>query len=127
MEKLKWSVCNSKILNRVNPFRYSDGLSHTHRCSKSGIVHYIFQGVTGRNFLIMCAIVFYPKNSADPDEMPHCVAFHLCLHGFLNYLILRVSNIQKVNVLKFQTLFFLILITNNMLVIRLKVTKYLPE
>ena len=44
-------------------------------------------------------IVFILENSADPDEMPHSVAFHLVLHCVFffyqsNHLV--VSSIQKV-------------------------------
>ena len=31
---------------------YSDGFSHADSCNRDGIVHYIFQGVTGRHFKI---------------------------------------------------------------------------
>ena len=32
---------------------YFDELSHMDKCNKDELVHYIFQGVTGRNFQIM--------------------------------------------------------------------------
>ena len=60
---------------------YSDGFSHTDEYNKDGIVHYIFQWVIGRTFQIIIFFnVFILDNSADPDEMPHFVAFHLGLH-----------------------------------------------
>ena len=59
----------------INPL-YSDGFTHTDKCNKVGIVHYIYPGVTGRNFqknvvLQSPRIVFILGKCADPDEMPH--------------------------------------------------------
>ena len=34
----------------LNPF-HSDGFSQKHCCNKHGIVHFVFEGVTGQNFL----------------------------------------------------------------------------
>ena len=49
-----------------------------------------YQGVTGfifKNNVIYLSlkIDFVLANSADPNEMAHYVAFHLCLHCLLKY------------------------------------------
>ena len=37
-------------------------------------------------FVIFCLkIIFTLTNSAEPDEMPHDAAFHLCLHCLQKY------------------------------------------
>ena len=49
---------------------YSDGFCHTDQYNKGGIVYYIFEGTTGRSFLIMSISVpenrFYPSNHSKP-------------------------------------------------------------
>ena len=49
------------------------------------------EGFTGCNFKIKVVfffqkIIFVLANSADPDEMQHYAAFHLCLHCLPKYL-----------------------------------------
>ena len=44
-------------------------------------------------------IEYVSPNSADPDEMPHSVAFHLGLHCLQKYLI-SVTHLQSINCLK---------------------------
>ena len=53
--------------------------------NKLGMVHCIYQGVTGYNFQIKIVflslmIVLVLGNSADPDEMLQYASFHLGLH-----------------------------------------------
>ena len=54
-----------------------------------------FKGVTGQNFNKMMYSVpedcFYLINSADPDEIPPCVALHLGLHYLPQYLFTGVT------------------------------------
>ena len=52
---------------------YSDGFSHRDVYNKNGIVPYIFQSVTGRNFQIMLFLktVFTSADSVDLDKMWH--------------------------------------------------------
>ena len=51
--------------------------------NKPEMVHCIYPGVTGYNFLVKIVflslkIVFALANSVDSDEMPHYVAFIVC-------------------------------------------------
>ena len=45
--------------------------------------------------LLKIDLVFKIANSADPDEMPHCVAFHLGLHCLQKYP-LTASSLHRV-------------------------------
>ena len=47
-------VCTDvrSLIENINPL-YSDGFPHKDGYHKGGIVHYIFKGVTGRNFQII--------------------------------------------------------------------------
>ena len=47
---------------------------------------------------------FVSANSADPDEMPHSVSFHLGLHSFCKCSCLLVSSLQRDNYLYTVTL-----------------------
>ena len=68
------------------------------------MVHCIYQGVSGYNFqknvFLSLLINFVSANSADPDEMPPYVAFHLDLHCLQKYL-QGVSGLQRINCLYF--------------------------
>ena len=46
-ESMKRQEIQQKLDLKVN---YCDGFYHTYKCSKGGVVHYILEGVTGRNF-----------------------------------------------------------------------------
>ena len=54
------------------------------------MIHCKYWGVTDYNFLnnvfISQETYFVLANSADPDEMPHHVVFHLGIHCLLKYL-----------------------------------------
>ena len=53
---------------------------------------------TGFTVILSLKVDFVFANSADPDEMPHPVAFHLGLHCLQNYpLHLGVCSLQMVN------------------------------
>ena len=65
----------------INPL-YSDGFSHTDKSNKDKNVHCIIYGATYWNYgaYLSLNIVLNLANSADPGEMQHCAAFHLCIH-----------------------------------------------
>ena len=85
------------------PF-HSDGLSHTYLYIKHGINNFVFQVVAGHHFYK--TMYFCPwrlANSADPDEMPPYVAFHLGLHCLPKYLFPGIKNeMGKRKIRKFQ-------------------------
>ena len=68
---------------------YSDGLSHTDKCDKDGIVHYIFkrpQVEISNNYMLQSLrVVFMLANTADLDEMPHIAAFNIGLYCLSKY------------------------------------------
>ena len=47
------SVLLSSLVELLHNSLYSDGFSHKDKYNKDGIVHYVFKGVTGRNFQII--------------------------------------------------------------------------
>ena len=56
-------------------------------CILRGIFLYILNGV-----FLFWKIVFILANSADPDELPLCMAFHLDLHCLPKYLFTGILN-----------------------------------
>ena len=53
-------------------------------------------------------ISFFSANGPDPDEMPHCVAFHLGLNCLPKYLstYLGISGLQRVPLVLFELSLF---------------------
>ena len=56
-----------------------------------GIVHFVFDGLPVKK-LQNDVFAFNFANSADPDEMPPYVAFHLGLHCLPKYLFTGIQN-----------------------------------
>ena len=59
-----------------------------HLVSYTELIHCTYQEVTDKNFQIkiISILELLLANSADPDEKPHFVAFHLSLHCLPKYL-----------------------------------------
>ena len=73
----------------LNPFQ-TNGIFYKATYTKVRNVHCIYLWVTGYSFqkyivFLSLKISFVLANSADPDEMPQCAAFHLGLHCLPKY------------------------------------------
>ena len=53
--------------------------------NKDGIVHYMFEGVIGQNFLIIKEIFLTSAKSVNSDEMQHFVALYVGLQYLQKY------------------------------------------
>ena len=60
--------------------------------NKDGIVHYIFEGVIGQNFLIIKEIFLASAKSVNPNEMQHFVALYVGLQYLQKYSFWGVQN-----------------------------------
>ena len=72
---------------------YSDRFSiQLDEHNKDGIVHYMFEGVIGQNFLITKEIFLTSAKSVNPDEMQHFVALYVGLQYLQKYSFWGVQN-----------------------------------
>ena len=80
---MPWLKFQFPFQRSVNPLQTNDIFHKTsYNTIKSG---WPFVSIKGSEDIVSQKIVFPLANSADPDKMPHYVAFHLGLHCLPKY------------------------------------------
>ena len=72
------------VISYINPFR-TNGISHRATNNEVKMIQCMYEEAQiiickRKNAVLSLNINFILAKSTDPDEMPHCAAFHLGLH-----------------------------------------------